>query len=278
MKNLNFQDDIKSAEKLIKIGYSTIAVDKYYVDIAKMTAEFFRKFTLLPKEMKKPWEFDIGLFGKPDTGYLRRDDKEAKHFLHHHHMLKELLAHRNVMYREFRPFLECLNSVHRYTEERVREFAKALDVVLPGYNFAERLSSYEALMQSVLRILQYDHCRVELQETAEAHEDQSLLTLPFYETHKGLYLGNAENLYEPEDSRALIFPGKKMQLVTGGVETIIEKDGYNIPKITGGIISALTHGVVSLPSFYGDDYERQSCVLFTHDPATVLTPKTLIAI
>lgn len=276
MKSSNFSDDIKSAERLVKIGYSTITANKYYIDIAKMTVAFFRNFTKLPKDMKKSWEFDIGLVGKPDTGYLRRDDSEAKHLLHHHYMLKELLAHRNVLYREFKPFLECLNSVHRYTEERVIEFAKALDVVLPGYNFAERLGSYEASMQSTIRVLQYDHCRVELQETAEAHEDQSLLTLPFYETHKGLYLGNVENLYEPEDGRVLIFPGKKMQLVTGGVETIIEKDGFNIPKITGGILYALTHGVVSLPSLYGDDYERQSCVLFTHDPVTVLTAKTKI--
>ncbi len=276
MQNLTFNADKKSAENLLKNGYSSIAINKYYIDVAEMIVNFFRDFTKLPKEMKKFWEFDIGMVKKPDTGYLRRDDSEAKHFLHHHYVLKDLLAHRNVLYAEFKPFLECLNSVHRYTESRVKEFAKALDVVLPGYNFAERLSSYEASMQSVLRVLQYDHCRVELQETAEAHEDQSLLTLPFFETHKGLYLKDPSNLYVPNEGEALIFGGKKIQLITGGTETFIEKDGFRSPKIVGGQIKALTHGVVSLPSLYGDDYERQSIVLFTHDPVTSLTPKIKI--
>lgn len=276
MKNHNLTADIESAKALINNGYSTIIVDPYYVGIAKMITEFFCKFTKLPKEMRKAWEFDVGMIGKPDTGYLRRDDAEAKHFLHHHYFLKDLLAHRNVLYTDFKPLLDCLESVHRYAEGRVKEFAKALDIVLPEYEFFERLSTYEASMQSVFRALQYDHCRVELEETAESHEDQSLFTLAFYETHKGLYLKTLKNLYQPEEGRALIFGGKKVQLITGGKETFVEKDGFRLPKIEGGIIQALTHGVISLPSLYGDDYERQSGVLFTHDPTTSLTPKTKI--
>lgn len=276
MKNCYHSFDLKAAERLLKQGFAYIDVDKRYVEYAEIIVACFKRFTELPLVERQKWLFDIGLVNKPDAGYIRRDDEEAKHFMHHFYMLRDLLAHRNMLYPEFRIFLERMNVVHRYFEERAKEFALAFDVVAPGYDVASRLDNIAASMQSVLRVLQYDHCTVEMQETAEAHEDQSVFTLPIFETHQGLYFREKENLYVPEESKIVIFPGKKLQLITGGKETFEIKNEFRIPKITGGQVKALTHGVVSLPSLYGDDYERSSVVLFTHDPSTTLTPKTKV--
>ncbi len=273
MRNEYYESDLRSVKELLEKGYAYVKINPFFLEYAKSIVSVFRTFTQLPIEKRKVWTFDVGTTNKPDVGYIRRDDDELKHFMHHFYFLPDLLANRNVIYPEFKKFLKDMDMLHKYGEQRVKMFAEAFDDVYPGYFIASRLDSIEASMQSVMRSLQYDHCRVELEETAGAHEDQSLLTLQMFETHKGLYINSTHNLYEVKPGCALIFPGKKMQLVTGGKETFFEKKGFRYPKIVGGKIKALTHGVVSLPEEFGDDYERQSIVLFTHDPSTVLTPK-----
>jgi hypothetical protein len=72
-----------------------------------------------------------------------------------------------------------------------------------------------------------------------------------------------ENTYKPlplKDGSARVFPGQKIQLLTGGRITRTEKT-Y---RVEGGTIPAVIHGVKHLPAESADIQKRWGIVLFSH--------------
>jgi isopenicillin N synthase-like dioxygenase len=266
--------DLNKVKEFLQNGYTTIEVNsENFQNYAADALQDFVELTREPDEFKNKWTFDLGLIGKPDTGYLRRIDEESKHFLHAHRFLRNLLIFRKVFPKKYQRLINYCNQISSQTHERLIQFAHALDQVMPGVNIAERISSPESVMQSVLRLLQYDHV-IEHKEIAEAHEDQSVLTAAVYESHQGLFLGvDRANLYKQSTGSMLVFAGKKLEILTGGEQYYEETSTARIPKVKGGEVKACTHGVVSLPDLYGADYERCSAVYFAHDADTELLPK-----
>ncbi len=267
--------DIQKAEELLFNGFTMLEIEPLgFEDKVINVLKDFRDFTRESDEFKQKWTFDLGTIGKPDTGYIRRLDEESKHFLHAHLFLSELLFFRNAFPVKYYEMIHGCNEISQLVHHRLILFATALDFILPGMNIVDRLSSKESKLQSVLRLLQYDHV-TEPKEIAEAHEDQSVLTAALYESHQGLFLGKdpKKHLHQCQRGKILVFPGKKLQCITGGEQYHEKTPSAHVPKVKGGVIEALTHGVVSLPDVYGTDYQRSSAVYFLHDANIQLLQK-----
>ncbi len=274
---------IRAAQDIVAQGYGRLTIDDdldptgLFREKIKVIVEMFQNFNIQQIEYRKRFTFDLSENGKPGTGYFRRDDQEHKNVMDYQMILPALLQYRNIEFRNSHDLLI------RYIEENHillykimgRFLERGIENVLPKYKFLERFKNISSRHAHVSRFLQYDPVTV-TKETiaATAHTDQSMFTIPFFSSHKGLWLHNEKNFVpETRENELIIFASRKAQVITGGTQYYETCGNEMIPCVRGGKIKAVTHGVVLLPEMYGVEYQRNSGVYFAHDADTKLLPK-----
>lgn len=206
---------IMAAEELVRTGKAAIALPLR--DQVRSVIPLFLNFLAEPKSYKQQWTVDLNN-GDPDDGYIRRDggNYDHKDFFHYRPRLPAELSARGVDLRNHRQFLSQCS--HLYHECSIISycFAKALDSVLPGFGFEEKVNNTQAQQLNVMRFLYYDTLRDNEKTIAKSHADRCFLTIHVDESHPGLRLGNSEELYVAKPDHSLIFPGQKAEVLTKG--------------------------------------------------------------
>lgn len=202
---------------------------------------------------------------RPDYGYFRRDDEQSdtdtkkqgdrKHVMHvrpwdQSYPLVPVYRARNVPVPDgFDQWVQRITSFTRCVLERVYMFLGDVDRV-QGTLLAPELCDPKALEKHVVRFLAYDP-RSTHEELAEEHCDFSLVTLPVYQSHPGLWTRSKEPdaprvSFTARDGETFMFAGRKM------------------PLSSKGSIPSVNHGVESSPVCMKET--RLAMVVFLHGP------------
>jgi hypothetical protein len=241
--------DLQTAERLIEDG--TIQIPLFLGNRVSGMIRGFNRFLAEPDEYRKQWDFwetepdgrDITDIGYKDKGAQPGED--AKHIFHVSPDLERLLFARGVDISRHEYLLGYGRNIFTACWREYKHLLRALDHVLPGYNFYERAHSPRASKGSILRLLRYKDIKKEV--IGKGHTDRNLITLHLTDSHPGLRLGKEGHLYLTSPGYALVFFGDKME------------------KITNGHIPALWHYVTDerAPS---DKTLRWAMIFFGHVP------------
>lgn len=217
------------------------------------------------EEKKRLWTLHIDDTEFPDDGYIKRsgmyhrlstDVQDRKEFFHYRPVALAGLRHMEQnMYLRHSEWLEktCYELLTRCVEEVAMPFARAFDVLMPGYALYEQVLC--AANQHKLRLVAYDVPNGN-SLIAVPHFDKSALTLHIGESHPGLHIGTPGRLIETQSEKAFLFPGRRMQLMTGGTEIVLPEGGKGAE---GGYIKALSHH-----ARYEGNERRWAAIVFIH--------------
>lgn len=213
----------------------------------------WQEFVNEPEEYKTRWTARLKGETKrrPDSGWTRRDGTQQddgkyddkKQIFHFNPLLLPWFAEHGMAcaphrYWWLHLYLPQLYHVCRST---IHTYAAALDVVLPGYSFYDRILAEDSECLHRLRLLAYD----EESAAGKCHCDIGFLTIHIEESHPGLRTGDERTLFVACPGEALLFFGEKAE------------------RLTNGRVKALWHEVTDERP-RGDTDSRWSMVFFGH--------------
>ncbi|OGZ97123.1 MAG: hypothetical protein A3J10_00060 [Candidatus Sungbacteria bacterium RIFCSPLOWO2_02_FULL_54_10] len=185
--------------------------------------EGWRRFVDEPEKYKIGWTARLKgeIRRRPSSGWTRRDGTQRddgvyddkKQIFHFHPLLIPWLAKHAVEYTKYTHWLHLhVPRLYDACRATARTYAAALDAVLPGYSFYDRLCEEDSECLHRLRLLAYD------EETAagKGHFDISFLTIHIAESHPGLRMGDERTLFVARPGEALLFFGEKAERLTSG--------------------------------------------------------------
>jgi isopenicillin N synthase-like dioxygenase len=253
--------------------------NKGFQKMVKKVEEDFIRFTQEKPAYQDNWTFDLTTPSRledggyqvksdPDFGYTFRagkSGKDHKHFMHDKDkILRRLLSMREVDISKYEEFLTELEKLQDCCFEQVIIFATQLDKILPGYNFAEKINKAHSL--NTIRLIAYLP-KPKGHVIAREHTDRNAITMHIYQSQGGLFLDlhdGSKYLYEQKNGSTVVFPGKKLQVLTGGkFSEVPVVEGSEETKLvgSGGLIRATSHYA---QSFGGIKDMRVSMVYFSH--------------
>lgn len=212
----------------------------------------FRELLDLPHDVRDRWAITDAGDDKPDDGLVVREggSHDFKAFFHFRPRLLKLLRHAGVRINKRQlDWIAACRELHTRCTACGVEVAGWLDAYFAGLSggHAPRFQAQaRAMTQHPLRLLSYD---LRPGTIAQAHVDQSLLTLHLWDNYPGLRLWGEPITPVPDECVA--FSGAKAELLS-------REFGPALPRIV-----AATHDVVQDPSATG---RREAAVFFLHVP------------
>jgi hypothetical protein len=261
--------------EIIRVGYGRISFP-----FSKLIPGIFEGWVRLvgePEEYQAQWLFDVAGKGDPDDGLLvrkaernplRNESYDDKYFFHFRPGLWPLLAMRGVDITRYHDWLDWLGQLWMVCKLEMQDVADALDRVVPGYDFRRNFDAAGDLHK--LRLLFYSKPVQDVtgeSVLASCHTDRDFMTLHVAENYSGLVaesVDGAKALVAAERDLAIVFPGKKAQLMTGG-QIVGSEMKRNVP-LEGGILRAMPHSVMDT---VGRADHRLSVVFFSHTPTVI---------
>ena len=210
--------DLQLAERLVEDG--AIQMPLRISNRVTGAIRCFNRFLAEPDEYRNQWDLwetepdgrDITDIGYKDKG--AKPGEDAKHIFHWTPDPERLLVARGVDFTRHEYFLGYGRNIFTICWREYVDLLRALDHVMPGYDFHERVRHPRAKEGSILRFLRYKDTTKEV--IAKGHTDKNLITFHLADSHPGLRLGHAGNLYLTSPDRALVFFGDKMEKITDG--------------------------------------------------------------
>ncbi|HVW82800.1 MAG TPA: 2OG-Fe(II) oxygenase family protein [Candidatus Paceibacterota bacterium] len=203
------------------------------VDVLGAKDGLFRFDAETPRELQQRWEFHIPRdpeYDEPDDGIIRKAKTDWKVFLHYRRDLRAHLHARNVTLLPWQEewFASC-ERIHIACTNSLVELAGKMDLMRPGYRFAERV--HAAMDQHVLRILKYEPREGDL---ARCHTDRCAVTFHIAESADGLHSRQGWDwmpVKTPLSPGVLCFSGKQLESVTEGAVPALY---HEVVDTTGG--------------------------------------------
>jgi hypothetical protein len=262
-------------QKFIRTGLEYLSINdaEFYKLIQSVETDFL-KLINENAAYRKQWGIKIGN-EEIDLGLLQRkktDKKDLKYILHDKFFaLEKHLKEKEVDIGRYSKFLDNLKKLQSICINKAYDFANILDTQLPGYSFARNVQAARAL--HTLRLNAYKFRPGEV--IARPHTDRCTFTFHLHESEPGLtfvFPDGTEYAYESKQHTAAVFPGKKLQVITGGSfnETTDKETDEQIITSTPGLLNALPHYVRQHDS---SQSMRVSIVFFVHTPHEVVNMK-----
>lgn len=240
---------IARAKELVERGKVVIPFPTQ--DIMPPVIDGWQKFVNEPEEYKIRWNARLkGETGsRPDSGWLNRDGAlrddgvydDKKQIFHFNPLLMPWLTEHAVAHAPYTQWLYAQSKLYDACRSTVHTYMGALDAILPGYSFYDRISKENSEYLHRLRLLAYD----EESAAGKGHYDIGFLTIHIAESHPGLRTGDERTLFVARPGEALLFFGEKAE------------------RLTSGRLKALWHEVTDeRPA--GDTRSRWSAIFFGH--------------
>lgn len=241
-------------EKFISEGLEYVAFAnpysqsaKGFTDLIKAIEKDFIQLLKEAPEYRSQWE--IAFKGQePDLGLLESNSqrgKDRKFLLHDKDFtLEKHLIEKGVPIKKYAQLLSNMRKLQAICLNTSLNFTNRLDVLFPGYEFAKNF--HKAKAQNTLRLIAYQPAEHVDDVIARAHTDRCAFTLHIYQSDPGLVFQLPDGTNKPfvaKPGTTAIFPGKKMQVMTGGSFSEKVTGGGQIITDTKGKINALPHYV-----------------------------------
>ena len=228
-------DFTKEAETFVSEGKTILPL--LWSDVVPKLMKEFKLICSLPLEYRERYTIPIPDEDDPDkqadNGYLRKDGRakpsggywDKKDIWHYRPWHWSWYQRNNVDISAHRVLFELSQVVFLRCLRLQRQFLKALDSVMPGYNFTSLARSEYAFAKHVLRLALYDQAESNQRELGKPHRDRNFITFHIADSRPGLRTGEDKTLYVAEPDTILVFPS------------------VHAERITGGKLKALEHGV-----------------------------------
>ena len=176
---------------------------------------------LIADPQRESWELYIpretAPVNDPDDGLIRKNKTyegetvDNKWFFHFRPSLAGHLAVRDISIMGYEDLFEASLRIYEACQCLIEDFAVCFDEAYPEYGLAERMRHPMARELAPLRVLAYDCGRV----IARPHTDRDALTLQVAESRPGLRTGEQRTPYVAAPDTALLFAGRKFEVLTG---------------------------------------------------------------
>lgn len=219
-------DLTREAEIYIKEGRAIFPL--LWTDKVAQLIEEFRKLCSHPLEYRKrfmiptpdPEDPDL----QPDNGYLRKDGErkangeywDKKDVWHYRPCMWSWYLRNGTDISPHRILLESSHTIFLRCMQLQKEFLRALDCKMPGYNFTSLARTPYTLAKHVLRVILYDPSPPGQKILGKSHRDRCNLTFHIADARPGLRIGEEKILHKVQPDTALVFPGKYAEILTGG--------------------------------------------------------------
>lgn len=163
----------------------------------------------IPRQTAPVNDADDGLIRKNKT--YEGETADNKWFFHFRPSLAGHLAAKDISIVGYEDLFEASLHIYEACQSLIEEFAACFDEAYPEYDLVERMRHPIARELAPLRVLAYDRGRV----IARPHTDRDALTLQVAESRSGLRTGEQRTPYVATPNTALLFAGRKFEVLTG---------------------------------------------------------------